>query len=52
MTEPTIPPLANASTFIETQFPVSRLSKESYKERRANYNQALTGLASGGGGSR
>ena len=31
-------------SFIETQFPVSRLSKESYKERRANYSQTLTGL--------
>ena len=32
------------SSFIETQFPVSRLSKESYKERKANYSQTLTGL--------
>ncbi len=42
----TAPPrdLANAPTFIETQFPVSRLSKESYKERKANYSQTLTGL--------
>jgi len=31
-------------TFIETQFPVSKLSKESYKERKANYSQTLTGL--------
>lgn len=30
--------------FIETQFPVSRLSKESYKERKANQSQTLTGL--------
>lgn len=30
--------------FIETQLPVSRLSKESYKERKANYSQTLTGL--------
>ena len=37
-------PLANARSFIETQFPVSRLSKESYKERKANYSQTLTGL--------
>ena len=36
--------LANAPSFIETQFPVSRLSKESYKERKANYSQTLTGL--------
>ena len=33
-----------APSFIETQFPVSRLSKESYKERKANYSQTLTGL--------
>ena len=31
-------------SFIETQFPVSRLSKESYKERKANSSQTLTGL--------
>ena len=37
-------PTADAPTFIETQFPVSRLSKESYKERKANYSQTLTGL--------
>ena len=35
---------ADARAFIETQFPVSRLSKESYKERKANYSQTLTGL--------
>lgn len=35
-----------ALSFIETQFPVSKLSKESYKERKAtNTNsQTLTGL--------
>jgi hypothetical protein len=33
-----------ARSFIETQFPVSRLSKESYKERKSNYSQTLTGL--------
>jgi len=33
-----------ARSFIETQFPVSRLSKESYKERKANQSQTLTGL--------
>ncbi len=33
-----------APSFIETQFPVSRLSKESYKERKANSSQTLTGL--------
>jgi len=31
-------------SFIESQFPVSKLSKESYKERKANYSQTLTGL--------
>jgi adenine-specific DNA methylase len=31
-------------SFIETQFPVSKLSKESYKERKAGSNQTLTGL--------
>ena len=33
-----------AQSFIETQFPVSKLSKESYKERKANNSQTLTGL--------
>lgn len=33
-----------ALTFIETQFPVSKLSKESYKERKAVAGQTLTGL--------
>jgi adenine-specific DNA methylase len=31
-------------SFIESQFPVSRVSKESYKERKSNYSQTLTGL--------
>lgn len=31
-------------TFIETQFPVSLISKESYKERKAVSGQTLTGL--------
>jgi adenine-specific DNA methylase len=31
-------------SFIETQLPISKLSKESYKERKANYSQTLTGL--------
>lgn len=31
-------------SFIETQFPVSKISKESYKERMANLGQTLTGL--------
>ncbi|HEY9055120.1 MAG TPA: DUF1156 domain-containing protein, partial [Rectinemataceae bacterium] len=30
--------------FIETQFPLARLSLESYKERKANLGQTLTGL--------
>jgi adenine-specific DNA methylase len=30
--------------FIEEQFPVSKASKESYKERKANLGQTLTGL--------
>ena len=30
--------------FIETQFPISKLSKESYKERKAVQSQTLTGL--------
>jgi adenine-specific DNA methylase len=30
--------------FIETQFPLARLSAESYKERKANIGQTLTGL--------
>jgi adenine-specific DNA methylase len=34
----------NDKTFIETQFPVSLISKESYKERKANNSQTLTGL--------
>lgn len=33
-----------APSFIETQFPVSRLSKESYKERDAKNGQTLTGF--------
>lgn len=35
---------AFAKVFIEAQFPVSKVSKESYKERKANYSQTLTGL--------
>jgi len=31
-------------TFIETQFPIARLSAESYKERKANLGQTLTRL--------
>lgn len=32
------------TSFIEQQFPVSKLSKESYKERKAAQSQTLTGL--------
>lgn len=31
-------------SFIETQFPVSKVSKESYKERKAGATQTLTGI--------
>jgi putative DNA methylase len=31
-------------SFIEVQFPVSKISKESYKERKAVQGQTLTGL--------
>lgn len=34
----------NNISFIERQFPVSKISKESYKERKANLGQTLTGL--------
>lgn len=34
----------NATSFIEQQFPVSKISKESYKERKAGSGQTLTGL--------
>ena len=34
----------NQMSFIEKQFPVSKISKESYKERKANNGQTLTGL--------
>lgn len=33
-----------APSFIETQFPVSKLSKESYKERKSHVGQTLTSL--------
>lgn len=36
--------LATETCFIETQFPVAKVSTESYKERKANYSQTLTGL--------
>jgi adenine-specific DNA methylase len=35
---------ATGRAFIEVQFPVSKLSKESYKERKANASQTLTAL--------
>ena len=35
-------------SFIEVQFPVSKVSKESYKERKANLGQTLTVSANGG----
>ena len=38
------PPLAWAPCFMEHQFPVAKVSMESYKERKANYSQTLTGL--------
>lgn len=34
----------NNKSFIEVQFPVSKISKESYKERKAGQSQTLTGL--------
>jgi putative DNA methylase len=36
--------MTNGPTFIETQFPIARLSAESYKERKANNGQTLTRL--------
>lgn len=36
--------LRQTASFIESQFPVSKVSKESYKERKANHSQTLTGL--------
>jgi putative DNA methylase len=36
--------MAQNKAFIEVQFPVSKVSKESYKERKANLGQTLTGL--------
>lgn len=34
----------NGQSFIEVQFPVSKVSKESYKERKAGSGQTLTGF--------
>ena len=36
--------MSEVKSFIEVQFPVSKVSKESYKERKANNGQTLTGL--------
>lgn len=36
--------MSNEKSFIEVQFPVSKVSKESYKERKAGSGQTLTGL--------
>src|SRR6476469_7041243 len=36
----------SALSFIEVQLPISRLSKECYKERKANAGQTLTALGS------
>ncbi len=36
--------MTDGPTFIETQFPIARLSAESYKERKANNGQTLTRL--------
>ena len=36
--------MTTTPTFIETQFPIARLSAESYKERKAVSGQTLTGL--------
>ena len=33
-----------SKSFIEEQFPVAKLSKESYRERKAGRSQTLTGL--------
>jgi len=42
--ERSIEPAAGPLSFIETQFPVSKMSKESYAERRANQGQTITGM--------
>ncbi len=36
--------MTDQQSFIEVQFPVSKISKESYKERKAGQSQTLTGL--------
>ena len=37
-------PFSDTKSFIETQFPVAKVSMESYKERTAKQGQTLTGL--------
>ena len=37
-------PLANSTSFMEQQFPVAKVSMESYAERRANQGQSITSL--------
>lgn len=44
MTERKDPPLADATSFIETQFPVAKVSMESYKERKAGKSQTITSI--------
>lgn len=39
-----LPPLYNTPSFIERQFPVAKISMESYKERKSGGGQTLTGL--------
>ena len=39
-----MPTQTATASFIEAQFPVSKVSKESYKERKSNHSQTLTGL--------
>lgn len=36
--------MENSISFIEKQFPVSKISKESYKERKSSQGQTITGL--------
>src|SRR5208283_5188862 len=45
---PALAPLSlkDAPSFIERQFPVGRLSAETYKERKAGSSQTLTALGS------
>ncbi len=39
-----LPPHYNATSFMEQQFPVAKISMESYKERKSVFTQTLTGL--------